>query len=283
MSLGTPRELIARHDQLASLPEIVLRLNEMVNDPRMSAADIGAVISQDPALSARLLKIVNSPLYNFPSQIDSISLAVTIVGIRQLRDLVLATAVIRQFSRLSAQPLDIELFWRHSLTTAVVARTLARHMKVANTERYFIAGLLHDIGLLLLAQEPQALMVQKPTAWEAHDPLELEQSIFGFTHAELGAELLRYWLLPASLVEPVAHHHNPRAAGAYIREAACVNLANSIAQDLQPALPGERQDKPSQFIWDNLALTPDQLPAVLEEVGIQLEEAMQLLYYNQAA
>ncbi len=283
MSFGTPRELIARHDQLASLPEIVLRLNGMVNDPRMSAADIGAVISQDPALSARLLKLVNSPLYNFPSRIDSISLAVTIIGIRQLRDLVLATSVVSQFSRLPAQPLDIELFWRHSLTTAVIARALARHMKVSNTERYFIAGLLHDIGLLLMAQEPQALVVQTPPAREAHDPLELEQAVFGFTHGELGAELLRHWLLPDSLVEPVAHHHKPEAAGAFIREACCVNLANSIAQDLQPVLPGDRQEKPRQIIWDNLALSPDQLPAVLEEISVQLEEAMQLLYYDQAA
>lgn len=272
------RELIARHTTLFSLPAIVLRLNEMVNDPDMSAADIGAVISQDPALSLRLLKIVNSPFYGFPSQIDSISLAVTIVGIRQLRDLVLATALVDQFGRMPSRELDIETFWRHSLTSAMIARALANRMKVSNPERYFIAGLLHDIGLLVMEQEAHPSFDQAGT-----DRLLAEEAHFGFTHAELGAELLRQWRLPAPLIEAVACHHAPLDAEQFLHEAACVNLANTIALYLQPGPHGDINTVPSPPLWACLQLSEDCLPELLEEINAQLEDTLHLLYYSQAA
>jgi len=116
-----PDDLIRQNIELASLPEIVIRLNQAVDDPYSTAKDISDIISEDPALSARLLRIVNSPFYGFPSQIDTISLAVTIVGTQQLRLLALASSTIRQFANLPNQFVTMETFWRHSFSAAVVA------------------------------------------------------------------------------------------------------------------------------------------------------------------
>ena len=132
------------------MPEVFYKLNAAIEDPGCTFDDIGEIISIDPALTVRLLKVVNSPMYGFPSRIDTVSMAITILGTRQLRDLVLATAVVGQFHNLTEAVVDMETFWCHSICSAVAARTISLHLKVNNSERFFVAGLLHDIGKLVM-------------------------------------------------------------------------------------------------------------------------------------
>lgn len=118
----TAKDLVSAVSDILSLPETVLRVNEMVDDPQSSAADIGEVIRQDPGLTARLLRIANSPFYGFPSRIDSVPIAITVIGTDQLRDLLLATSAIQVFSDFPNEIVSMETFWRHSLRCAIIAR-----------------------------------------------------------------------------------------------------------------------------------------------------------------
>lgn len=281
----TPQELVQKNINLLSLPETTMRVNTMINDPNSTASDIGDVISQDPALTARLLRIVNSAFYGFPSQIDTISMAITVLGTRQLRDLVMTTSVINQFREIPANVVDMENFWCHSLTCAIAARNFANHMKISNSERLFIAGLLHDIGKLVMyitLPDPSRQVVEISGEPQV-DSNHVEEAIFGFNHAVLGAELLRQWKLPESLVEPVACHHEPTAAKLYAQETAIVHLANVIANDLQPPISADDDSMADPLAWKVLGLEESLLERMHEEVYQQLDDVLNIFYYSSAA
>ena len=285
MSTFTPDDLISDNLELVSLPEIVLRINEMVNDPNCSAADIAETISQDAALSVRLLKVVNSPFYNFPSKVDTISMAITIVGTRQLRDLVLATAVVNKFSAIPEELVNTHIFWHHNLATAAAARVIANRLRITNTERFFVAGLLHDIGKLVmyLTQPDLSRQVLQLLHKPSNDISKLEISAFGFDHATLGAALLRYWKLPESLVEPTAFHHAPTQAKHHIKETAIIHLANAVANTIEPAISADDDVPIDLGIWDILGIEDKDLDEIINDTHAALQHALQVIYYDQAA
>lgn len=285
MTTSSPQTLIQEHRELVSLPVIVTRLNEMINDPACSAADIAETLSQDAALSARLLKIVNSPFYGFPSRIDTISMAVTIVGTRQLRDLTMATLVVNKFNRLPEELVTPQHFWRHNIAVACAARTLAERLQITHTERLFITGLLHDIGKLVMyltRPETSARLLTRSRE-ENQDLGSLERDEFGFDHAELGAELLRQWHLPESLIEPVARHHQPALATQYQREAAIIHLANAIGNTIESILTPDDDLPIDTRVWQMLDLSPDELADLTAESDLTLKHALQVMFTELAA
>lgn len=286
MARLTPKDLISDNLELISLPGIVTRINEMVDDPHSSAADIGSLVGEDPALTTRLLRVVNSSLFSFPSQIETISMAITILGTRQLRDLVLATAVIDRFHNLTNDVVDMETFWCHSVTTAIAARTLSSHLKVRNCERFFVMGLLHDIGkLAMYVSHPDASrQVIELTSEKDLDTSQPERSVFGFTHADVGAELIRQWKLPESLYEPILYHHNPIRATQYKKETAIVHVADVVANDLQtPISPDDDIPVDNIALVTTLGLNTDFLGQLHEKVYSQLDQSLQVIYYDRKA
>ncbi len=231
MSQTTTAELVSGSVELASLPEVLYRVNKMARGAHYSAADIGRIISQDPALSARLLHIVNSPFYGFPSSIDTISRAITIIGSRELCNILCAATVTRHFQGLPETQVNMQQFWQHSLYSAVVARELALQLRENDSEHFFLSGLLHDIGSLVLYQrvperEKQAIDQARRNR-QAIFIAEREQ--LGTDHAEVGAALLHKWRLPQSLIEAVACHHSPLDARNYPRETWIAHAADLIA------------------------------------------------------
>ena len=284
MAISPPTALITANLNQLSLPDIAIRLNEMVNDPNCSAADIGELVSQDAALSARLLKIVNSPFYGFPSKIDAISMAITIIGTRQLRDLVLATSVIGKFQQLPEGLVNIDTFWYHNLTCATATRIVATKLKIRNSERFFIAGLLHDIGkLVMYLTEPElSRKVLKNMNEPCDDITQLEIDAFGFDHATLGGELLRQWKLPDSLVEPVSYHHHPANAEQYLKETAAVSLANAIANTIEPPYSADDDLPIDVSIWETLGLEDDDLDELIQETRLAFINTVSTLYPKQA-
>ena len=284
-SMLTPKELISKNINLLSLPQTAIRINEMVSDPNSTAADIGDIISQDPALTARLLRIVNSAFYTFPSQIDTVAMAITVLGTRQLRDLVMTTSVINRFRDIPANVVDMENFWCHSLATAIAAKNFSNHIKISNSDRLFVAGLLHDIGKMVMyitLPDPSRQVIE--IAGEPQvDSDHVEEAIFGFNHAALGAELLRQWKLPESLIEPVAYHHIPTSAKLYQQETAIVHLANVIANDIQSPISTDDDSMADPLTWKLLGLEPSLLERLHEEVYQQLDDVLNIFYYTQAA
>jgi putative nucleotidyltransferase with HDIG domain len=283
----TAKDLVSAVSDVVSLPETVLRINEMVRDKRSSAADIGELIRQDPGLTARLLRIANSPFYGFPSRIDSVPRAITVIGTHELRDLILATSAIQIFSDFPNELVSMETFWRHSLRCAVIARTLAAYLHEPNVERYFTAGLLHDIGYLIIYRELPELANQTLTHSNQNREIVhiVEQEIIGFDHGAVGGELLRQWNLPSALSEAVEFHHTPRFAKQHPKEAAIIHIANYLANTMLAKVGGDIEETEALEVTalETAGLTPDILQTVLKQAEAQFNKTLEIMVYDEVA
>lgn len=276
----TVEKLLRETPAISSLPGAYTRLNEAVNDPRTSSRDVANVITEDMALAARILRLANSAFYGFPSKIDTVSRAVTLVGTRQLRDLALATSIIEQFEGLSESVVTMESFWRHSVACGVAARILATHRREPNVERFFIAGLMHDIGrLLMFSTIPELAMEALDEAERGRKLLyRTERNLLGFDHADVGGALLRQWKLPVHTVSAVAFHHRPAMDSGLHTDTAIVHVADLIANAMRIGSSGERY-VPSldNDAWKRLGLSENILGSVLSELERQYQDAVTII------
>ncbi len=281
----TPEKLLKNNIELVSLPDIVFQLNNMVNDPLCNAAEIGELIAKDSVLTIRLLKIVNSPFYGFPSSIDSIPMAITVLGVRQLRDLVFTSCVIKKYSKIPSSILDADTFWHHSIATALCAQIIARQVKLSHSDRLFTCGMLHDIGLLILAlTSPDETRQVLELARDTNKPSqEFQNDVFGFTQADVGAALIRKWHLPESLIEPVLLQQTNKAATRFPMETAILKVANVIANNnKQTAIIGDNQIIHPGTL-ELLGLTENALNDIQEELQDSLQSTLNIIYVEQAA
>ncbi|MBE0468460.1 MAG: HDOD domain-containing protein [Methyloprofundus sp.] len=223
----TAESLVQGSITLFSLPDIYHQIEKMVNDPRFTALEIGQVITKDPALSIRLLKLVNSSFYGFQSRIDTISRAVAIIGIKDLQNLIVATSVVDVFNGIPCDLVDMTDFWMQSVQCGVIAKLLAKESSVLHAERLFLAGLLHKIGALVLYQKLPELSakVLKLADYNAELVPVIEQEMMGFTFADVGGELVKLWALPDSLYEAIAYQLTPEMALAHRLDAQILHIA----------------------------------------------------------
>ena len=226
----SPYALIQDSVELFSLPDIYFQISEMISDPRFNAKDMGRIISKDPSLSARLLKIVNSSFYAFQARVDTIPRAITIVGIEDLKNLVLATSVIDKFNDIPGELIDMTDFWLRSVQCGVIAKLLAKESSVLHCERLFLAGLLHDLGSLVLYYKlpDKSREVLLAADYDRRLVGGLEQEIIGFTHAEVGAELIKLWGLPESLYEAIGFYLSPEFSVVHNLDAYLLCLASRL-------------------------------------------------------
>ena len=274
-----PLDILRQDHQLPALPQVFLELQQAISSRATSADDLAEIISQDPGLTAFLLRMVNSAFYSLPMQIDTISRAVTVVGVNQLSTLAVGTSVMSLFQDVPEEVLDMEQFWKHSVACGLVARRLCRVTGQGDPERAFVAGLLHDIGQLILLQaEPERATAVHLTARQ-HDTLlyQEEKELLGFDHATLGGMLLRKWNFPFVLVSAVLEHHKPKA-GQKEAEPALVHCAETIATGLGIGSSGEYFVQPPDMeIWQSMGLTPERIDEMVEDLDEELEEAFQIL------
>ena len=269
--------------KLVSLPHVCIRVNLMVDDPDHTAAEIGAVIQQDASLTARLLKIANSPLYGFRSRVDTISRAVTVIGQRELRDLVFAVSAVRTFAQIPVDLANMASFWRHSIFTGIVAKLIAQECGVLHTERLFVAGLLHDLGkLLIFSKMPEQAQKALRRSVAMDEPEYLaERTLIGFDHAAVGGALAKLWELPPALSGAIRFHHEPDAAPECL-EAALVHLANAIAHIAEA--PDQREAlfaRTSQHAWQMSRLDADMIEPVIAKAHPLLFEGLALIMPNE--
>lgn len=269
---------------LVSLPDIYFRVTEVMDDPDHDAARLGEIISHDPALTAKILRVVNSAYYGMPAKIERVSRAVSIIGERELHSLLLASAAVETLNRIPNQLVNIADFWRHSVFTGIIARLLGRQCHVLHNERLFVAGLLHDIGKLVIYHHaPELAEKVLLQAAETNGFLfEAEQNILGFTHAEVGGALAQAWNLPPMLVEAVRCHHQPDQAEAHPLEAALVHIANSVVNALAPGEPVDENllTEVPGFHPASLQTTGvrgEMLPDVVEQAAAQAGEVMDII------
>jgi putative nucleotidyltransferase with HDIG domain len=279
--LGPPisaETIVARVGTLASLPNIYFQVDKAINHPASSIAGIGTILSYDQALCARLLRIANSAFYGFSRRVEGIEDAVRIIGTRQLHDLVLATVVLSQFKGVDSQFVSMKSFWRHSLACSIAARSMARLRRESNVERFFVAGLLHDIGSLALYQlMPERSQLALERHRDGDKPLEeAERWVFGCDHAAVGAALMTSWTLPPFFRDSTANHHSAGSRG-HTPATATVHLADLLVQTLDLGSNGEqRLSRLGPDAREKVGLPPGTLHLVADEVLSLLGEIEEL-------
>ncbi|RMG30231.1 MAG: HDOD domain-containing protein [Gammaproteobacteria bacterium] len=279
------RSLVNDVSYLVSPPDICVRVFDLIESDTASADEIGEVISSDPSLTARLLRLVNSAYFNLARKVDTVSRAVTLVGIRELYSLILAVSAIRTFSNLSGSLVNMDTFWRHGLFTGLIARNLARRVHVLHPERLFVAGLLHDIGHLVLYTRLPEIMQQILLVSGGDEGLQhqAELSELGFSHADLGGALAETWKLPDALCAAISYHHLPGCATETAAfEAALVHLADVLANRSQIGAFCEKpqpEEPIDPFVWEVLGLDPNDFDEeeIMGEAGIQFTDTASLL------
>ncbi len=254
--------------ELISLPEVYLKLRRLMDDPDSDIYDFAEVISVDPNLSVRLLRIVNSAYYGFPEPVESISRSINLLGIAQLHNLVLGISAISSLELPNdIQPLDT--FWRNSLFSAVLARLLAERIKLAGSEHMFIAGLLHDIGhLVLYSKFPlQAIAAGKIAEQQGKEIHEAELKVLGCHYGDVGAMLMVNWNLSGNLQNITRNQPNPAAASEKQLEATLVHLARACGQARASENPTTADNLIDADVLELIGLTQEELEESLDEAG----------------
>ncbi len=203
-------------------------------------------MSEDSALAAKVLMIANSALFNFPSKIDTISKAITIIGHKQLSEIILSCSIVSLFKDIPQNIIDMEQFWRHSIAVATTARILASSRREQNIEKFFTAGLLHDIGkLILFVEAPKYVKEIIDKSAESNNLMhKVELEVLGFDHAKLGAMLLKKWKLPEEIVTSVYYHHMPSISSGDIINPGVIHIAGyyKVGMDDYLSKPFSQED-----------------------------------------
>ena len=273
--------LLEDDTSLVSFPSVYTQFQEAMFDENVSFSEIGDIIIYDSGLSARLLRIVNSAYYGFPQKIETISHAIGVIGTQQLSDLMLSTIIVDKFKSIPESMINMESFWQHSVACGLIARELASQKENLNSEKFFTAGMLHDIGQIILCMKlPQLSLRILLTLQSRQEPLqELEREELGFDHAELGGKLLNKWDLSQFHVETTTFHHEPAKAPNYSMETSIIYLADILANTMKLGCSGESKIPAvlDENVWEIIQL-PDRinLSGLKEKIQASYDETMNI-------
>ncbi|MFC1336393.1 MAG: HDOD domain-containing protein [gamma proteobacterium symbiont of Clathrolucina costata] len=248
-----------------------------MEQPHCSSTKLAEIISTDVDISARLLRLVNSPFYGLRSKVDTISRAVTIAGIHELRNLVLATTAIRAFTGIPEKLVNMDDFWRHAVTTSVLSQMLAQLSNALHSERLFVAGMLHDVGRLViyLTLPDKAMDILEITGGDDWILAEIEDQVLGFNHMDVGAALMQSWHLPENLISVAKNHHRPSHATEPEMDVAIVHIALAVARGEMSGHSVEEMFwaiEPN--VWDATGLIPEQISPLIDDMLSKSLEVM---------
>jgi HD-like signal output (HDOD) protein len=251
--------------KLPGIPSTVFELNEVIANTSASADDIARVVSKSPSLTAILLQIVNSSVYAFPTKIDTISRAVTLIGTQEISGLALGISAISIFKDIPEDIIDMHLFLKHSLACAIISRVLCAYKNITQTEQLFVSGLLHDIGRLILykyyPEQAKKILIRSESSRELLH--QEEKKGIGCKHTDIGRDLLKKWRIPFSIENNVFYHHNPSSANNQTH-ATIIHFADIIAHSLEIGTSGERfVPNFDHKAFDSLGLSPSCFDSVI--------------------
>lgn len=222
---------IAEH---VSMPEVYVAIRELLLNTITTIDDFVAVVERDSMLAVRVMRFARSEYFGVPRRCENLYQAISLIGLMQLHDLLLGTLCMRIFDGISKPIFNLESFWRYSIRCGIAARTIGQHSRMGNHHAFFTLGLLHEIGhgMLYLKAPGLALQALDASQNENRDLAEVEQELFGFDYGQVGAELMRLWLLPSDYQQAAAYHRQPQLADRRYRAAVeVVHLAHVICQD----------------------------------------------------
>lgn len=277
-----PLEQLTR--QVSDLPALPAIVHDLLKNVKPEEADINVVarkVSLDQALSAKTLRFANSPMYGLQARVTTIQQAITMIGVDSVRQVALASALKSHFPPGECAGVDFVALWRHAIAAAVCARALAWHLHV-NQDYAFTAGLLHDIGRLMLATHFRKQYEAVAAYRQAHDCpwLDAERAVIGIDHAIAGEMLAEHWKFSDSIRHAIAGHHHPENQKVHSL-ASIVHVANAIVHALDLSGIEDDQVPPvSQTAWDDLGLSEDVYQHVFHETELMFEEVSRVLLTN---
>lgn len=234
--------LLKQSGDLPALPEIYFKVSELIESEDSTAHEIGEAIQVDPSLTAKILKLMNSAFYGLPTHVTSISQAVSLLGRQMLKQILIGSVLGGVFDDLKSPSFSMRDFWSHSIKTAIIARHLAmQNRNIIDHEAFFTAGLLHDIGRLIIAKVEPDLLAEIDVLAKADDSdiLQIETNLLGATHIDVGAALMRKWAMPSMLTQCLLRHHDVDHIGPFALETSIVFLANHLSKHDQVVDEGE--------------------------------------------
>jgi putative nucleotidyltransferase with HDIG domain len=272
---------------IATLPEITLRIVELVEDPESTAQDLHQVISNDPALSSRILKVVNSSFYGLPGQIGSINRAIVMLGLNAVKNIAIAASLAKLFRGGDLTPgFSARDLWKHSIAVAATTKMVADTLHVGLSDEAFLGGLIHDIGVMVEMQYDRNKLIEviEQVGADAdgvpmNTMIEIEETTFGADHQAFGAGLCDKWHFPKSLTLVTGYHHHPFDLPEEDRKlSVMVHMADRLAASLEGAFRLDLTSlEISEDVLDALKMTREQLTKVQEELPEHVESVEDLL------
>lgn len=255
---------------MPTLPGIISKLNELANDEKASVGKMACVVSADQVLSAKVLRLVNSPFYGFPGRVSTVSNALILLGANVVKGLVLSSSIFDMMER------HVVGLWEHSMGAAVIASVIAKKMGLPEPEEISTAALLHDLGRVLIKlhledryHELEAAVVQGPSSM-----LDAERARFSTDHAEVGEWLAKNWFLPDKLAEPIACHHDVERSVAHRTRTAVVHVSDALIKSYGFGFSGDDfVPRIHPLAWKTLGLSDSLLTEVLDDVDGRLVDA----------
>ncbi len=257
---------------LGSYGPVLKEIEEALVSPQCNLNSIGDAIQKDPDLTARLLRLANSPFFGFANRLSTVTEAVSLLGIQQIQDMIVASSVLDRFKGVPDSLVNKDSFWRHSLAVGIAARLLAMERRLPKPDKFFVAGLLHDVGRLVLLSQAAEWAQQVFELYQREKMLlrDAEKKILGYDHQQIAAELLQSWSYPSALVQAVEFHHTPSQSVAKL-DAAVVHIADHLVNAMGIGSSGEQFIAPlDEKAWTILGLNSDTLPRLIEAVDEQI-------------
>lgn len=278
LELSEVKNKIKTVTNLPSLPMVVSTIIQLVKNPKTSADDITKIIRTDPSLTAKILKLVNSAYYGFPREIKTLSSAIMILGFNDVKNLAMSATVFEIFSDDNQDvTFSREKLWQHSVAVAVTARMLAERSKYREPEEVFIAGLLHDIGKIIIDKiwHDHFIQVLDMVSKQKSFFKEAEMAVMGITHAEIGMLLCEHWNMPQILCQAVCYHHSPKNAPAEIFPITAFIHAADVFTRIKKIGSGGDMIVPSfdKEVWYFLNIKPEALPKIYEKIAEEVSKA----------
>jgi len=254
---------------IPTVPQIILEVSNLIEDPKTSASILGKIISNDQGLVTKILTIANSPLHGIPRRVATIDFAIVVLGFNQVKNIVVALSMMETLKVVGNRKFDQKRYWIHSILTAAAAKRIADDLGYQTSGEVFTAGLLHDLGIPIIYKFFNKEYKQIVDAVSKKDIsyLEAEEKYLGITHQEIGRYLIDRWNLPISIADVISHHHQPSKAENNRELTALVHLADNMTKQLMIG----------DFSWDKTTILD---PALIEILRLGDEEYLENFIYS---
>ncbi len=268
---------IKKLKDLPTLPTVLTQCNMMLNNPNVSTTELAKVIKTDQSISSKVLKLVNSAFYGLSGKVSSIAQAIVILGFNTVRNIILSVSVFELLpENEDFGDFEISKFWEHSIGCAVISKVLGQRLGMKDPEEVFTAGLLHDIGKVIIVKlfREDFLTILEITHKEKVLILDAEQHVLGIRHPQVGEILAKQWKLPPALTEAITFHHNLTEKINYLKMVSIVHLADIITRGLQIGSAGDPViPEISTTAWDTLTISINAIEKWIVDLDEELDKA----------